>query len=96
MDQPRNRKTGRSGKNKMNKSKEIYLTRNRTKRQFKVFTFESMRNAAVEYAKKKYGKASFSLACHMALYKELRANGFINLHKLLTEYKLNRAITALK
>ena len=77
----------------MNKSREIYLTRNRTKRQYKVFTFESMRGAAVDYAKKKYGKASFSLACHMALYKELRAQGFIDLRKLLTDYKMDRAIT---
>lgn len=78
----------------MNKSREIYIARNRTKRQYKVFTYESMRGAAVDYAKKKYGKASFSLACHMALYKELRSQGFIDLRKLLTEYKLDRAIVS--
>jgi hypothetical protein len=78
----------------MNKSQEIYFARNRTKRQYKIFTFEAMRLAAIDYAKKKYGKASFSLAAHMALYKELRACGFIDLRKLLTEYKMNRAVSS--
>jgi hypothetical protein len=77
----------------MNKSQEVYFSRNKTKRQYKVFTFEAIRSSAIEYAKKKYGKASFSLAAHMALYKMLRDAGFINLRKLLTEHKMNRAIT---
>jgi hypothetical protein len=77
----------------MNKSQQIYLARNKHKKQYKVFTFEAMRDAAIEYSFKKYGKASFSLAAHMALYKELRNNGFINLRKLLSDFKLNRAIT---
>lgn len=67
----------------MNKSREIYLARNRTKRQCKVFTFEAMKSAAEDMAFKLYGKRSFSLACHMALYKLLRDNGFIDLRKLL-------------
>lgn len=79
-----------------NKSREIYIARNRTKRQCKVFTFEAMKNAGQELALKLYGKKSFSLFCHMAAYKELRKHNFIDLRKLLTEYKQDRAITALR
>ena len=57
-----------------------------------MYTFDAMINAGREYALKKYGKASLSLAAHMALYKELRANGFIDLRKLLSDYKKDRAI----
>ena len=74
----------------------ILAARNSVKRQFKVFTFEAIRNAGREYAFNKYGKRSFSLAAHMALYKELRANGFINLRKLLSECKKDRAITDIR
>lgn len=75
----------------MNKSKEIYMARNRTKKQFKVFTFDAIRNAGEELALKMYGKKSFSLFCHMSAYKELRRHNFIDLRKLLTEYKQDRA-----
>jgi hypothetical protein len=74
-------------------NKQIYLARNKHKKSYRVFTFEAIRNAAEEYAFKKYGKRSFSLACHMALYRTLRDAGFINLRKLLIENKLNRGIT---
>jgi hypothetical protein len=77
----------------MNKSREIYLARNRTKRQCKVFTFEAMKNAGSELALKLYGKKSFSLFCHMSAYKELRRHNFIDLRKLLTEYKQHRYLS---
>jgi hypothetical protein len=72
----------------------IYLSRNRTKRQCKVFTFDAMKNAAEALAEKKFGKRSFSLCCHMALYKYLRDNGFIDLRKLLNEAKIDRAVSS--
>ena len=71
----------------VNKSREIYLARNRTKRQCKVFTFEAMKNAGQELALKLYGKKSFSLFCHMSAYKELRRHGFIDLKTILNEFK---------
>jgi len=42
-----------------------------------------MHDAAEDMALRLYGKASFSLACHMSLYKVLRENGFIDFKKLL-------------
>lgn len=77
----------------MNKSRQIYIARNRTKRQYKMFTFQAMHDAAVDFAEKNFRKRSFSLAVHMALYKMLRENGFVDLRKLLTEYKINRGIS---
>jgi hypothetical protein len=77
---------------KINKSSEVYIARNRTKRQYKIFTFQAIHDKVIEYSEKYYGKKSFSLAAHMILYKELRRLGFIDLRKLLTEYKMNRAI----
>jgi hypothetical protein len=53
-----------------------------------------MREAAEDMALKLYGKASFSLACHMALYKDLRAHGFIDLRKLLSNNNKDRVITS--
>jgi hypothetical protein len=58
-----------------------------------MFTFQAIHDKAVECVDKLYGKKSFSLIAHMAIYKFLRDKGFIDLRKLLTEYKLNRAIT---
>jgi len=51
----------------MNKSREIYLARNRTKRQYKMFTFQAMHDKALDYSEERFGKRSFSLAVHMAL-----------------------------
>ena len=77
----------------MNKSREIYLARNRTKRPFKIYTFESIRNAVEEYSFKKYGKRSFSLGAHMLIYKGIRNEGFFDLRKLLTEHKQHRYLS---
>ena len=79
----------------MNKSQEIYYARNRTKRQYKMFTFQAIHDKALECSEKLYGKKSFSLIAHMAVYKFIRDKGFIDLCKLLTEYKMYRAMTTL-
>jgi hypothetical protein len=77
---------------KISKSRDLYLASNRAKRRYRVYTFAAMRKCAEDMAEKLYGKKSFSLACHMALYKDLRAHGFIDLRKLLTEHKNNRVM----
>lgn len=73
---------------------DIYIGRNRNKVQCKIFTYDAMKSAALALSKKKYGRKSFSLVAHMALYKMLRDEGFIDLRKLLTEHKRRRAISS--
>jgi hypothetical protein len=58
---------------------KVYLSRNRNKKRYNFLTYEAMKNAACELAKKKgYKRNSFSMVVHIALYKYLRNNGFIN------------------